>query len=265
MFDVAPDEIKQLNDADLRELIGRLCEAELASRGLSPVAVTWGGNQTAADGGLDVRVAFPPDTCIDGFVPRVATGFQAKTPDMPRKAILREMRPAGEVRPVIQELANEGGAYVIVNSHGSTADIALRNRRNALRDALKGVENADQLYTDFYDRTRLATWVRRHAGTTPTRHFCLRLKLARSCTPSKAKRSLGKMPSSRAWLSLPVKPMQSSTATSVNCSDVILRSGAASGGQCYRMPSRIGSRPVLLRTYLTVSLTRSWSVVGRKG
>lgn len=164
MFDITPDDINQLNDTDLRELVGRLCEAELASRGLSPAAVTWGGNQTAADGGLDVRVALPAGVSIEGFVPRPCTGFQVKKPDMPRGEIITEMRPAGVIRPVIQELADGAGAYVIVSSAGSTTDTALRNRQNALRDALEGVGNADQLHTDFYDRTRLATWVRRHPG-----------------------------------------------------------------------------------------------------
>lgn len=164
MFDITADDINHLSDIDLRELVGRLCEAELVSNGLSPAAVTWGGNQTAADGGLDVRVALPQGVSIEGFVPSPSTGFQVKTPDMPRAAILAEMRPAGAIRPVIQELADEAGAYVIVSSKGSTADSALRNRRGALREALDGVANADQLYTDFYDRTRLATWVRRYPG-----------------------------------------------------------------------------------------------------
>ena len=164
MFDVTPDDIAQLNDTDLRELIGRLCEAELASRGLSPAGATWGGNQTAPDGGLDVRVAITPTAAIEGFIPRALTGFQVKVPDMPRASILAEMRPTGTIRPVIQELADEAGAYIVVSSHGSTADIALRNRRHAMRDALAGVANAGQLHTDFYDRTRLATWVRHHPG-----------------------------------------------------------------------------------------------------
>lgn len=164
MFDITPNDISQLNDIDLRELVGRLCEAELTSRGLSPAAVTWGGNQTAADGGLDVRVALPPDVSIDGFVPRRSTGFQVKKPDMPRAAIIAEMRPARTIRPVIQELADEAGAYVLVSSTGSTADRALRQRQDALRAALDGVTNADHLHTDFYDRTRLATWVRCHPG-----------------------------------------------------------------------------------------------------
>lgn len=164
MFDVTPDEIASLNDTDLRELVGRLCEAELSSLGHSPAAVTWGGNQTAADGGLDVRVAATPGAPIDGFIPRPSTGFQVKTPDMPRAEILSEMRSTREIRPVIQQLADEGGAYVIVSSHGSVADIALQRRREAMREALAGVVNADRLVTDFYDRTRLAAWVRRHPG-----------------------------------------------------------------------------------------------------
>jgi len=164
LFDISPDEILQLNDVDLRELVGRLCEAELVARGLSPVAATWGGSQTAADGGLDVRVALPLGIQIDGYIPRHSTGFQVKKPDMPRKAILDEMLPAGVIRPVIQELADEAGAYIIVSSTGSTADSALRNRQDGLRAALNGVNNADQLFTDFYDRTRLASWVRRHPG-----------------------------------------------------------------------------------------------------
>ncbi|NWB99538.1 hypothetical protein HX882_26985 [Pseudomonas gingeri] len=164
MFDITPDDINQLNDIDLRELVGRLCEAELQRLGLSPSAVTWGGNQTAADGGLDVRVSLPSGADIEGFVPRFSTGFQVKKPDMPRADIITEMRPAGVIRPVIQALADEAGAYIIVSSAGSTADSALRNRQGALREALGDVSNAIKLHTDFYDRTRLATWVRCHPG-----------------------------------------------------------------------------------------------------
>jgi len=164
LFDITPDEILQLNDTDLRTLVARLCEAELSARGLSPAAVTWGGSQTAADGGLDVRVALPPGAQIEGYIPRHSTGFQVKKPDMPRAEIIAEMRPAGVIRPVIRQLADESGAYIIVSSTGSTTDSALGNRQEALREALTGVGNADQLFTDFYDRTRLASWVRCHPG-----------------------------------------------------------------------------------------------------
>jgi len=164
MFDVEPADIQKLNDTDLRELVGRLCEAELAARGLSPAAVTWGGSQAAKDGGLDVRVSLPSDIEIAGFIPRISTGFQVKKPDMARTAITNEMRPGRTIRPVIAELASLSGAYVIVSATGSTAETGLRSRRTAMRDALTDVANADQLQTDFYDRTRLATWLRLHPG-----------------------------------------------------------------------------------------------------
>jgi hypothetical protein len=164
MFDITPEEIALLNDVDLRTLVALLCEAELISLGLSPVAVTWGGNQTASDGGLDVRVSLPSTVSIQGFVPRFSTGFQVKKPDMPKGSISKEMRPDGTIRPVIQELADEAGAYIIVSSAAATSDRALRDRNKGLRDALTDVSNADQLHTDFYDRTRLATWVRCYPG-----------------------------------------------------------------------------------------------------
>lgn len=53
MFDITPEEIALQNDVDLRMLVARLCEAELLTLSLGlPLAVTWGGNQTASDDGI---------------------------------------------------------------------------------------------------------------------------------------------------------------------------------------------------------------------
>ena len=89
-------------------------------------SVTWGGNQNAADGGIDVRVALQGSDLIDGFVPRPNTCFQVKKPDMNPAAILEEMRPKGTPRPAIRDLADRSGAYIIVCSAGSTSDTALK-------------------------------------------------------------------------------------------------------------------------------------------
>ncbi|MBX8559622.1 hypothetical protein K5D57_07935 [Pseudomonas cichorii] len=162
MLDITGDHVAALNDTDLRALVGLLCEAELDLTGHSTAAVTWGGSQTAPDGGIDVRVELPVGALVDGFIPSVSTGFQVKKPDMPKGEIITEMRPKGVIRESIVKLAAVGGAYIIVSSSGSTADSALTERNDAMRDALSGVANADQLTTLFYDRGQLATWVRRH-------------------------------------------------------------------------------------------------------
>ena len=167
MFEITGDDIAALNDEDLRTLVGRLCETELRRRSLSLSAVTWGGNQTAKDGGLDVRVALGLGTNINGFVPKSHTGFQVRKSDMPRAAIIHEMKPNGVLRPVILELVEASGAYVIVSSAGSTSDLALRSRRAAMAEALEGVPGALNLTLDFYDRNRVATWVRDHIGMIP--------------------------------------------------------------------------------------------------
>lgn len=164
MFDITPDDISRLNDSDLRELVGRLCEAELASRGYSPSLVTWGGNQTAKDGGVDVRVSMPSGTLIDGFIPRASTGFQVKSQDIPRRKIHSEMRPKDVIRAPILDLAAGSGAYIIASSRGSVSDTVLTDRRQAMREALRGVPHEEGLHVDFYDQTRLASWVRCHAG-----------------------------------------------------------------------------------------------------
>ncbi len=167
MFEITADDVARLDDAKLRAVIARLCEAELQQRGLSPSCVTWGGNQDAADGGIDVRVALPPGSKIDGFIPRPATGFQVKQQDMPRREILDEMHPDGAIRPSIQSLAEQFGGYIIVSSQGSTTDAALTSRRDAMREAMQHYLNANQILLDFYDRTRIATWIRSHHGLIP--------------------------------------------------------------------------------------------------
>ncbi len=164
MFDVTGQDILLLSDEDLRALVGRLCEAELRRLELSSLCATWGGNQNATDGGVDVRVTIgEPDPHGPAFERRNVV-FQVKAEDMPRARILAEMKPNGQVRPAILELAALGGSYIIVSSKGSVSDSALQERRDAMSNAVAGIANHDSLHLDFYDRDRLASWVREHPG-----------------------------------------------------------------------------------------------------
>jgi hypothetical protein len=165
MFEVAAEDIALLTDEDLRSLVGRLCESEMRRRGISPSCVTWGGDQKAGDGGVDVRVAMPPGVEIEGFIPRPATGFQCKAEDTPASKVLAEMRPDGVLRAAIRQLADQSGAYIIVSSKGSISDTPLQNRREAMTQAVSDLPNATALQVDFYDRKRLETWLRDYPGT----------------------------------------------------------------------------------------------------
>jgi hypothetical protein len=164
MFEISGNDITSLGGGDLRSLVARLAIAELRAKGYPISCVTAGGDQDAADGGLDVRVDSRTAITDPDFVPRRLTGFQVKKSDMSAAAIRDEMRPNGVLRDVIRELADESGAYVIVGAQGSVADKPLARRRQAIREALSDLPTAAQLNTDFYDRDRIATWVNQYPG-----------------------------------------------------------------------------------------------------
>ena len=76
MIEVTGNDIANLGDADLRTLVARLALAELRKQGCPLSAVTAGGNQDAADGGLDVRVQCPTPLTSADFVPRCTPAFR---------------------------------------------------------------------------------------------------------------------------------------------------------------------------------------------
>ncbi len=164
MFEITGEDVQKLDDGQLRTLVARLAIAELSSKEFPVSGVTAGGDQNAPDGGLDVRVEVLGGYEGGDFVPRVPLGIQVKKPDMGPAAIKKEMIYKGVLRPVIGELADIEGGYVIVSAQGSVADKLLQNRRNAIRDALKDHPSANKIHVDFYDRERLATWVNQYPG-----------------------------------------------------------------------------------------------------
>src|SRR5260370_28383471 len=55
----------------------------------------------------------------------------------------------------------------MVSGKDATSGTALTNRRKAMADAVDQLPNAKSLTLDFYDRTRITTWLRDHAGLVP--------------------------------------------------------------------------------------------------
>lgn len=160
-FDIPADRLIDLNDADLRELIARLCEAERERQGGARTDVRWGGSQTAPDDGLDVVVDAKGPFVPHGPLCRPNVGIQVKAGDLSSGAITTEMRPNGVLRPAISTLAAQGGAYLIVS--GVSASYAmLERRRTAMREAVAEDPNASCLYLDFLDRGAIARWVGAH-------------------------------------------------------------------------------------------------------
>lgn len=173
MLEVTGSDVERLSDTELRSLVVRLATSELRKQGLPLSSITAGGHQDAADGGLDVRVECPASLPHPDFVPRRHTGFQVKKPDMTASKIRVEMCPGGTLRPVIAELADKQGAYIIVSAQGSVTDKPLKERRQAMRNQLGCLAASVDLHTDFYDRDRLAAWVNEYLGTAAWVRACV--------------------------------------------------------------------------------------------
>ena len=163
LFEVSAQDIVGLSDIDLRELVARLCIASLADAGLPPTPVTWGGDQRAPDGGIDVRVQLPIGIQANARFARAVTGIQVKATKMGPGEIQREMCPNGLLRPSIQDLIRAKGSYIIATSD-SAADEEYRRRVAAMKAAVTAEADHTQADFDYFDARRLADWTNQHPG-----------------------------------------------------------------------------------------------------
>ncbi|MBF4489898.1 hypothetical protein IOD06_08355 [Psychrobacter sp. N25K4-3-2] len=165
-LELTVEDITSLNDGDLRELIGRLCEAEFLQQQLPLADVTWGGAQEAADGGLDVSVDSNSRLSQPNFIPRNCTGFQVKKHSMGKAACHKEMLDGSNPKPILSEIADKKGAYIIVSGKDDCSDKMLKDRLASMQKAVGSLTNKDDLKLDFYGRSRILSWLHIYPSVT---------------------------------------------------------------------------------------------------
>lgn len=156
MFEVTIDDIMALDDKALRELVGRLCKAEIERDNGSTSGVYYGGDQDAKDGGVDVEVDIDFSLRKGSYIPRRCTYYQVKKPKMSPKVIEKEMCPNGERRLIFNELASRQGGYIIVSGKDNVTKSGREKRIDAMKKSLGALEK--DIYVDFYDQSRLMDW-----------------------------------------------------------------------------------------------------------
>lgn len=162
LFQIDTADIKALNDEQARALLARLCRAEIRKHGGSESAVTWGGDQRAKDGGVDVRVEINPSLGISGYLPNDNTAFQVKAEVFPPSKVPGEMAPKGVLRQAIRDLATAKGSYVIAATRDDTSESALDLRLAAMRECLSANGLGSSPHVAFYDARKIADWVEQH-------------------------------------------------------------------------------------------------------
>jgi hypothetical protein len=137
--------------------------ARLADAGLPPAPVTWGGDQRAPDGGIDVRLQLSNEDARFAGFSRNVVGFQVKSTKMGDSNVHKEMCPGGLLKRSIQNLIQRRGAYIIATSD-SAADGEYTKRIAAMQAAVASEPGYERAEFDFYDAQRLADWTNRHPG-----------------------------------------------------------------------------------------------------
>lgn len=161
-FSITIEDIRDLTDEQSREFIARLCRAELGKHGFSQAAVSWGGDQRAIDGGVDVRVDVDPPMGMSGYIKKDRSAFQVKAEKFSKGKIPNEMAPKGVIRPAIVELAENNGAYVIVSTRDSVSASSLSTRIKAMAACLSEHGLSEKVIVDFYDCRKIADWIEQH-------------------------------------------------------------------------------------------------------
>lgn len=159
IFHITSSIIQTLNDGLARELVARLCKEELAFKGLSTTSISWGGDQRAKDGGVDVRIEINPAAGISGYIPKDSTAYQVKAESFSKSKIPAEMAPKNVLRKAITDLAELSGAYIIVSTRDDLSDSSLIDRKQAMAECLKKHGLAERVHLDFYDSRRISDWV----------------------------------------------------------------------------------------------------------
>lgn len=161
-FTIAKEEIQLLNDEQARELVARLCKAEVLKNGYDTSLVTWGGDQRAADGGVDVRVTFPVDTqhTSDWLKRKEKVAIQVKAVKSFAASKIKDEMQDQNHTPMLQSLSGSG-SYIIISTKSNIADRSLAKNLTAMKDALAAL-SISNVETDFYDARRVADWVNEH-------------------------------------------------------------------------------------------------------
>jgi hypothetical protein len=150
LLEINKEDVKKLDDSQARELVARLGKASLKAQGFPESAVTWGGDQRASDGGVDVCVSFTATEEVCGFVPNSETVFQVKAvkDGFTSARIKKEI---GKNGALISSLKEKKGAYILVSTKDDCSNKTLGQRKQALADCLP-----KEVMSDFYDSQRLS-------------------------------------------------------------------------------------------------------------
>jgi transcriptional regulator with XRE-family HTH domain len=171
-FEVTADHIATLSPRKLALLTERLLTAEALSAGLPMDGIHVAAQITVGDGGEDARITWSGGPDRTEFIPHRLTQFQLKaTKIAPAAAGAEVIARTGQLKPMVREVLEAGGVYVMLVSHPFVRQSLGKHETN-IRDAVKasGQHIRDE-QVSVRDAGQIAQWVNaRPSGAARARH-----------------------------------------------------------------------------------------------
>ena len=164
-FEVTGKHVAALSPLRFTLLMRRLLDAEALSSDLPMEGVHVAANTTAPDGGEDARIEWKDGPARTKFLPSRLTQFQLKAGEIsPADAGADVLTKAGEVQPMVRDVLEKGGTYVMACAW-SYENKRIQARANSIRKSLKNAGlTIDPDKVQFRDADQIASWV----NTLPT-------------------------------------------------------------------------------------------------
>ncbi len=161
-IEIADDDVKLLSSDLLADLLRRLLHVEALANGIPMDGIHVASNITAPDGGEDARIFWEGGVERTSFLPSRRCQFQMKTGRVTPASAGREITRSGEVKPMIRDVVEAGGNYIMLSTAPLTQQ-QIQARERKIREALRDAEleiNDDQVR--FKDGSQIAAWVNSH-------------------------------------------------------------------------------------------------------
>lgn len=162
LFRVESKDINDLSAIQLTTLLKLLLHLEARRAGIAERAVDVALNITVADGGEDGRIQWVDGPKNTNFLPCRFVQFQNKATDMEPADCAKEIANAdGSIKPMIDEVLGNGGAYILFITQELNKKQKLNSRISAIRKKLseQGKPYATTAIIDIYDASKIEGWV----------------------------------------------------------------------------------------------------------
>lgn len=171
-FEVASEDVSRLKAPEFITLVGKLLSAEAQESDIPLDGIHISCETSAPDGGEDARIEWQDGPERTGFLPNRLCQFQMKTGKVgPAQAGNEVLDSKKELKPMVREVLEEGGSYIMLCSQPYTEKAIKVRESKILENIRKHLPETEEYQVQFRDSGQIAAWA---AGRPPVALWLLK-------------------------------------------------------------------------------------------